>query len=252
MIYSPSEGSERSSSAINVGSGERNLSLLGGAALTVLAVSRRGGWSIPALAAGVVLLYRGFTGSDPFYKALGIDTAVKATDSGVVSVPHNQGIHITRAVSINRSIEDLYGFWRDPHNLTRVINYIETIEPRGEGRYHWTLKLPGNIGVGVEVESVNEVPNEVIAWRSIEGSPLQTAGSVRFKQAPIDRGVEVHLTVEFVPPGGPIGQAVMKLFGEAPQQVVGQMLREFKQVMETGETPTNDGQPSGREKETGR
>jgi uncharacterized membrane protein len=86
----------------------------------------------------------------------------------------------------------------------------------------------------------------VISWRSISGSDLQMAGSVRFKTAPADRGKEVHLTIEFVPPGGAIGKAVLKLFSEAPQQYFGQFLREFKQVMETGEKATTEGQTSRR------
>ncbi len=39
---------------------------------------------------------------------------------------------------------------------------------------------------------------------------------------------------------------VAKLFGEEPTQQVQDDLRRFKQVMEAGEVPTTDGQPTGR------
>jgi uncharacterized membrane protein len=56
----------------------------------------------------------------------------------------------------------------------------------------------------------------------------------------------VHLTVEFTPPAGPLGRAILSLFKEAPDQYFQQMLRELKQVMETGEKASTQGQPSGR------
>jgi len=165
-----------------------------------------------------------------------------------VSVPHNQGIHVARAVTINRSAEDLYNFWHEPGNLPKVIGYIDTIEIVGENRAHWKLKLPGGAPLEFDVEMLTDVPNEVMSWRSLEGAPVQNAGSVRFKPAPAGKGTEVHLTIEFVPPGGILGEAILKLFGVAPNQYVGQMLRDFKAMMETGEKPTIQGQTSGREK----
>jgi uncharacterized membrane protein len=158
----------------------------------------------------------------------------------------DKGIKVTKSITIDRPIEDLYAFWHDLTNLPSVMDYVKSIQVTGDTS-HWTLQLPGGIKTEFNTEVYNEVPNEVIAWRSLEGSELQNAGSVRFKPAPGSRGTEVQLTVEFVPPAGAIGQAVIKLFGEVPAQYVGQGLREFKQNMEAGEIATTEGQPSGRE-----
>jgi hypothetical protein len=46
-------------------------------------------------------------------------------------------------------------------------------------------------------------------------------------------------------PGGALGAAVAKLFGEEPSQQVRDDLRRFKQVMETGEVVLSDGSPEG-------
>jgi len=75
---------------------------------------------------------------------------------------------------------------------------------------------------------------------------VENAGSVRFRPAPVGRGTEVHLNVDFVPPGGPLAQALLKLFGDVPNQYIAQYLRDFKQMMETGEKATNKSQSSGR------
>jgi uncharacterized membrane protein len=235
-------------STINISKDERIFSLIGGSILTTLALFRRGALSLPALLLGIGLFYRGLAGTSFLYKATGTNTAIK-TNSRRVSVPHQQGVHVTRAVTINRPIEELYTFWHNLTNLPRIMNYVESVEVTAENRSHWTLKLPGDLKVEFDAETYTDVPNEVISWRSLPDAQVQNAGSVRFRPAPGDRGTEISLTIEFVPPGGPLGQAVLNLFGEIPAQYVGQSLREFKQAMETGEKASIEGQTSGRTSE---
>jgi uncharacterized membrane protein len=172
--------------------------------------------------------------------------AENSAENTNVSVPHEKGIHVVRAVTIDRPIADLYDFWHDPTNLPQVFSFVESVLVTGPDRAHWTVSIPGGNITELDVEVYTDTPNEVISWRSLPGSDLQMAGSVRFKTAPGNRGTEVQLTLEFVPPGGALGKAVMNLFGEAPQQYIGQFLREFKQIMETGEKATTEGQTSGR------
>jgi uncharacterized membrane protein len=63
--------------------------------------------------------------------------------------------------------------------------------------------------------------------------------------APGGRGTEVHVVLRYDPPAGPVGAAVAKLLGEDPAGAIEEDLRHFKQVMETGEIPTTQGQPTG-------
>jgi len=70
-------------------------------------------------------------------------------------------------------------------------------------------------------------------------SELEGAGDVTFKNAPGDRGTEIHVTVGSG--GGPIG----KLTGAVPLARVKDQLRHFKQQLETGEIPRSDGTPEG-------
>lgn len=161
----------------------------------------------------------------------------------------DKGIKVVKSITVDKPVEELYNFWHDPTNYPAVMDYVQSVQITGQNTAHWTVKLPGGIKSEFDAEVYTDVPNEVISWRSIEGSELQNAGSVRFRKAPAEKGTEVQLTVEFVPPGGVIGQAVSKLFGEVPAQYIGNYLRQFKQKMETGETPTIEGQPSGRKEE---
>ncbi|WP_228024629.1 hypothetical protein [cf. Phormidesmis sp. LEGE 11477] len=68
---------------------------------------------------------------------------------------------------------------------------------------------------------------------------------VRFKPAPGDRGTEVKVVLEYSSPGGALTAAIAKLFGEEPEQQVGDALNKFKQLMEAGEIATVEGQPQG-------
>jgi uncharacterized membrane protein len=51
--------------------------------------------------------------------------------------------------------------------------------------------------------------------------------------------------LEYEPPGGAVGAAVAKLFGEEPDQQLRDDLRRFKQVLETGEVVVSEGTPDG-------
>src|SRR3712207_9267131 len=56
---------------------------------------------------------------------------------------------------------------------------------------------------------------------------------------------EVKVVLHYDVPGGRLGRAVAKLFGEEPVQQVRDDLRRFKQVVETGDIVRSDGLPGG-------
>jgi uncharacterized membrane protein len=95
-----------------------------------------------------------------------------------------------------------------------------------------------------DAEITEERDNELIAWRSLEGSRLPNQGHVRFHHAPGGRGTEVHITLEYQPPLGKLGATAAKLFGQELNRQIEEDLRRFKSLMETGEMPTTNGQPS--------
>jgi uncharacterized membrane protein len=153
---------------------------------------------------------------------------------------------IVKAITINRPPEELYRYWRDFQNLPRFMYYLESVQVTGEKRSHWVTKGPAGSRVEWDAEIINDLPNQVIAWRSLEGADVENAGSVRFDRAPGNRGTVVKVVMEFMPPGGVIGAGIARLFGEDPETQVEEDLRRFKQVIETGEVITTEGQPAGR------
>ncbi len=165
--------------------------------------------------------------------------------SPVASVEYGEGNKFVHVVTINKPAAELYRYWRDFANLPRFMSHLEAVQVLDGGRSHWRAKAPLGQSVEWDATIINEVENELIAWQSEEGAQVPNAGSVRFTPAPAGRGTEVRVTISYEPPAGQVGVVVAKLLGEEPSRQVSDDLRRFKQLMEAGELPTNDRQPSG-------
>jgi uncharacterized membrane protein len=123
--------------------------------------------------------------------------------------------------------------------------HVESVSTTGDRRSHWVAKGPAGTTVEWDAEVVDDLPGQRIAWRSVEGASVESSGSVRFRPAPADQGTEVYVELQYSPPAGALGAVVAKLFGEEPGQQVGDDLRRFKQIVETGEVVRSDGSPLG-------
>jgi len=163
-----------------------------------------------------------------------------------VSVPHNQGIRVDKAITINRPVEALYAYWRNFENLPQIMEHLKSVSNTDGDRSHWVAKAPADLQVEWDAELINDVPNERIGWRSLEGAQVPNAGAVIFKTAPGKRGTEVLVSLKYDPPAGKIGELVAKLFGQEPSQQIQEDLYRFRMLMETGEISTIEGQTSGR------
>src|SRR5204863_9344977 len=145
-------------------------------------------------------------------------------------------------ITIQCTQQEPYQFWRNLENLAHVMRHLESVRVQGN-RSHWVAKGPLGMCVEWDAEIYNENPNEMIAWRSLEGAAVDTTGSVHFRPAPGGRGTEVRVVLKYDPPAGKVGASVARLFGNSAAQQVQEDLRRFKQVMEAGEVPTTEGQP---------
>jgi uncharacterized membrane protein len=155
-----------------------------------------------------------------------------------------RGVPVNKSIVINASAEEVYGFWRDFENLPQFMRYLESVKVTGEGRSHWVAKAPGG-SVEWDAEVIEDQPNRLIAWRSVEGSEVETSGTVRFEPAAGGRGTVVHVQLNYNPPGGTFGALIAKLFGEDPDGQMQIDLRRFKQVIELGEVVVSDGTLTG-------
>jgi uncharacterized membrane protein len=155
------------------------------------------------------------------------------------------GIRMTRSVVINRTPHDLYAFWHEFENFPRFMLHVKSVRATGPGITHWAVNAPAGSTVEWDARITNDVPNELIAWQSLEGADIENRGVVRFEPRPGNRGTIVRVDLLYRPPAGAAGKLVATLFNESPEQQIYDDLHRFKQVVETGEVVRSDGSPDG-------
>jgi uncharacterized membrane protein len=149
-------------------------------------------------------------------------------------------IEVRQQITVRRSPEEVYRFWRDFQNLPRFMDLLESVRIIDDRRSRWVARAPAGASVEWDAEIVEDRPNERIAWRSLPEGDVPNEGVVYFATAPADQGTEVHVELHYQPPGGRLGAVAARLFGEEPGQQVKGDLRRLKQVLEVGEVLHSD------------
>jgi uncharacterized membrane protein len=215
---------------------ERVMSVIAGSVLAVYGVRKRGVRGFGLAVLGAQLVHRGASGHCMFYDALGVSTADgpddvrirNAVTSPAATVNARKAIKVERTVIINCPRAELYEVWRNFERLPSLIPNLESVTKTGDGRWHWVARGPRRERIEWDIELVNDIPNELVAWKTIGNPDIAHAGSVHFRDAAGGRGTEMRIVFDYEPPGGPIGKLGVMLRDD---------LRRFKTTMESGEFP---------------
>lgn len=218
----------------NISETERVLSLAAGVGLGLVGLARGRLSGLALGAMGAALAWRGYSGHCQCYEALGINTARRNSST---AVPAREGCKIEKTIVVDCSPAELYSFWRRFENLPRVMRHLKNVECSDSLRSHWVAE--GALGKDVEwdAEIINERENEMIAWRSLPGGDIETAGSVHFRRLSHGHGTEVTVSMKYNPPAGKVGAQIVSLLGEGLEDKLDADLATFQQVMETGVEP---------------
>ena len=240
----------------NVAKGERIGSVALGAALLALGARRRDRLGLATAMVGGYLIGRGATGHCFLYQALGVSTgsadAVLApwhrndVTSRAATVNARKAIKIERSVTIDRPREQLFAFWRDFENLPRFMSHLVSVRVDTATRSHWEAGRRPVSTVEWDAEIVNEVPNEIIAWKSIRDADVANAGAVNFSDAPDGRGTVVRVRLDYEPPAGRFGAMLTHFTDEEPDRQIRDDLLKLKELMETGVIRTSARRTEGR------
>jgi uncharacterized membrane protein len=161
---------------------------------------------------------------------LGRRVPARSTRTGAVA---------TRSITVACAPAEAYRFWRELPNLPRFMPVVQSVRPLDERRSRWTVRLPGGGTVQWTAEIVEDRPGERIAWRSLPDSQVNTAGKVRFVEAPGGRGTEIRAELRYAP-AWHLGRGVARLLRRGLQERLASDLRRLKQVLETGEILHSD------------
>jgi len=231
---------------MNLSANERMGSIIAGVALMEV------GARVPRLrmmsrTVGLGLVACGATG---YWPVAALTRSEQSFEDTRAALSGPSGFHVREAVTIARPRVELYRMWRDLKELPTLLPHVQRIDRLSDGRSHWKAVSDSGLAVEWEAELVNEVENEVVAWRSTGSRSVAHAGSVRFREVPAGTEVLVHL--QYQPVAGTLGWLAARLIGHNPGSQVREDLRSMKQRLETGEIATVERQPSGRVDRTSR
>lgn len=173
--------------------------------------------------------------------------APKKQKSKISTIKRMTGDKSHYAVTIGLPVEEVFSFFRDFENLPRFMKDLKKIKILDSKKSHWVVEVKGGFKAAWDAEITSERPNEMISWKSLKGSEVETSGAVFFMRAPADRGTVVSLTLDYKIPGGKLAELATLFTGDHPLELAFINLRRLKAYLETGEIPTTEGQPSGRE-----
>ncbi|GJL49955.1 SRPBCC family protein [Candidatus Nitrospira salsa] len=220
----------------NVGAIEQLLSVCigGGLMLSGLTQGRKSG--AVSFLVGSGLLIHGLSSHSRLYEAMGIDE----THGFTIRHPLNRTVHFSDSIIINSSPAEIYACWRDFKNLPLFMQNIIKVEELDRRHSRWQARGPMDKDFYWEAEIVEEHENEMIKWRTIESeSNLEHEGTFSLRPAPGNRGTILQLNCRWSPPGGIFGAAAAKILPQDPARQVGEDLRRFRQLIETGEITRN-------------
>lgn len=185
---------------------------------------------LAAIGAGLALLARSATNSE-VQKLVGFGSG-------------RSGVDVQKSINVNAPIDVVFGLWSNFENFPKFMRNVREVTSSSAGVSHW--KVNGPAGTTVEWDAVvtQVEPDELIAWKSVEGSGIDNAGIVNFQQN-IDGTTQVNVHLSYNPPAGALGHAVATIFGADPKTEMDEDLLRMKTLLETGEAPHDAAQEGG-------
>jgi uncharacterized membrane protein len=206
--------------------------LAAAAAVIGYGVSRRSVSGLLVAAGAAPLAYRGVTGRWP----AGLESLVSTSGDTRAALSGPRGIHVRESIRLECPVDEVYRFWSRLENLPTFMENLAEVTDLGGGRSHWVARGPGGVRVEWNAEIINEIQNKVLAWKSLPGGDVVSAGSVLFAPARgSDSGTQLTVALQYDPPAGRFGKLVASAFGSAPSQTIREDLRRLKQLLEAGE-----------------
>jgi uncharacterized membrane protein len=188
-----------------------------GAALMLQGVRSKGAVGRTLSALGLGLLTRAMTNL-PARRLVGAGASHRAVD-------------VQKTVVVAAPIERVWELWSEFEQFPSFMSHLREVRRIDENRSHWVASGPAGIPVEWDAVITEWAPNEAMAWKSVEGSTVQTAGRVRFRPTP-DGNTEIDVHLSYTPPAGVLGHAIASLFGTDPKHAMDEDMVRLKSLLE--------------------
>ncbi|MGQ0712559.1 MAG: SRPBCC family protein [Gemmatimonadaceae bacterium] len=199
-----------------------------GSAIALWGFRRRGISGVAARLAGAAMVKRAITNL-PLSRLTGVGAGRRAID-------------VQKAITVQAPVERVYAFFTQWDNWPRWMSHVREVRSlgaiQGQDRTHWVVDGPAGTTVTWDAVTTALIPNEQIAWKSIEGAAVEHAGVVRFART-ADGATTIDVKMTYNPPAGAVGHAVASILGRDPKHQMDDDLARLKTTIETG-TPPRD------------
>lgn len=209
----------------NVATLERLLSVVGGGALAIAGIRRRGVSGSALAVLGGALMHRGLTGRCAVYGTLGISTRsdkrvpwLHKQHGGAAVLEASEAVRVEDTITILAPVSALYDYWRDPAHLLDVMRHLQS--------------GTSSSAPDLSVEIINDIPDRLVAWTTEAGAAIPSAGSVHFSPVAGGLGTDVRIILEYLPPGGPFGALLLRLLNGDPAPRLHRDLSRFRAMIE--------------------
>lgn len=196
---------------------------------------------VVATIGGLVAL-KGIRSRGPVGRALAV-AGVGLLARAVTNVPPRRlvelgsgrrGIEVQKTVTVAAPVDQVWELWNNFENFPRFMSHLREVRKVDEGMSHWVAVGPAGVPVEWDAIITDWVPNQFIAWESLDGSAVDTTGRVSFR--PTDGGTEIDVELCYEPPAGALGHALASIFGADPKQAMDEDLVRLKSLLEEGKT----------------
>ena len=177
-----------------------------------------------------LLLRRGLVGS-----LLGVAGGALAVRAAVNKPLRDVPIRVTKSIIVRQPIHIVFDLWSRLDNFPLFMQHVQEVDLQvGGNRSRWIVDGPAGSRLEFEAETIDFVPDRLIAWRTLPGQRIEHEGRVRFQSVPDGTRVTVEMT--YRPPGGVLGHAIAHLLGWDPKTRMDDDLVRMKALLESGRT----------------
>lgn len=155
----------------------------------------------------------------------------------LLGISPGRGIHIQKSVTIHAPAHKVFQFLSNYHNFPQFLSHLREIRRSGNNTSRWVAAGPAGSAVEWDAVINRYEPNKLLAWKSLPGSTIHTAGTLRLERLP-GPATRLDLNLYYVPTAGAMGHLVASLFGADPHQTLESDLNRLKTLLETAQTTT--------------
>jgi uncharacterized membrane protein len=148
------------------------------------------------------------------------------------SLKSGEGMKLEQSVTIQRTPQEIYSFWRQLENLPRFMPHIKSVTQIGDGISHWMVETSHGAKLEWDARLIEDKPGEMMSWQSLDGADVDNAGSVWFIPADDGQGTVVKVSMKYSPPGGKFGALMAKIFGDSAEKQMAEDLLRLKKLLE--------------------